>query len=79
MASPKQSIWKDLPGQIYLGDGDFVEEMQSKSRKPEDVNIPRLQQRAPAPAVNTIRRRHKNRHDAIRTAYETVANKLPRS
>ena len=26
-----ESIWKDLKGQIYLGDDDFVEQMQGKA------------------------------------------------
>jgi putative transposase len=67
-----ESIWKDLRGQIYLGDDNFVEQMRSKlGERDEDVNIPRVQQRAPAPKLSTIRRQHKNRDDAIRAAYET--------
>jgi len=69
-----ESIWKDLRGQIYLGDDDFVEQMRSKlGERDEDVNIPRVQQRGPAPKLSTIRRQHKNRDDAIRAAYETGA------
>ncbi len=67
-----ESIWKDLKGQIYLGDDDFVEQMQSKlGERDEDVNIPKAQQRGPAPKISAIRREHKNRDDAIRAAYVT--------
>jgi putative transposase len=67
-----ESIWKDLRGQIYLGDDNFVEQMRSKlGERDEDVNIPRVQQRGAAPKLSTIRRQHKNRDDAIRAAYET--------
>jgi len=67
-----ESIWKDLKGQIYLGDDDFVEQMRGKlGERDEDVNIPRVQQRGAAPELSTIRRQHKNRDDAIRAAYET--------
>lgn len=69
-----ESIWKDLKGQIYLGDDDFVERMRDKlGERDEDVNIPMVQQRGPAPKLTAIRRQHKNRDDAIRAAYETGA------
>jgi len=55
-----ESIWKNLKGQIYLGDDDFVEQMRSKlGERDEDVNIPRVQQRGPAPKLSAIRRQHK--------------------
>ena len=39
-----ESIWKDLRGQIYLGDDNFVDQMRSKlGERDEDVNIPRIQ------------------------------------
>jgi REP element-mobilizing transposase RayT len=64
-----ESIWKDLKGQIYLGDDDFVEQMRGKlGKRDEDVNIPRVQQRAPAPMLSAIRRRYSNRDEGIRTA-----------
>ena len=67
-----ESIWKDLKGQIYLGDYDFVAEMRGKlGEGDEDVNIPRVQQRGPAPNLGAIHRQHANRDDAIRAAYDT--------
>jgi REP element-mobilizing transposase RayT len=69
-----ESIWKDLKGQIYLGDEDFVEEMRGRlGERDEDVNIPKAQQRKLAPKLSTIRRQYKNRDDAIGAAYETEA------
>jgi hypothetical protein len=69
-----ESIWRDLKGQIYLGDDDFIEDMRGKlGERDEDVNIPRVQQRGPAPKLSAIRRQQKNRDDAIRAAYETGA------
>jgi hypothetical protein len=69
-----ESIWKDLKGQIYLGDDDFIEQMRGKlGERDEDVNIPLVQQRAPAPMLRAIRRRHSNRDEGIRAAYETGA------
>ncbi len=68
------SIWKDLKGQIYLGDDEFVKRMQGKvGERDEDVNIPRAQQRRPGPKLSTVRRKYENRDDAIRVAYETGA------
>ncbi len=54
------SIWKDLKGQIYLGDDDCVEQMRDKlGERDEDVNIPRVQQRgrhqSSAPYVGNTR------------------------
>jgi putative transposase len=70
----EESIWKDLQGQIYLGDGKFVEQMRSKLEEwEEDVNIPRIQQRGPAPKLSALRRQYKNRDDGIRAAYQTGA------
>ncbi len=69
-----ESIWKDLKAQVYLGDEEFVEQMRGKlGERDEDVNIPKVQQRGPAPKLGAIRRQHKNRDKAIQAAYETGA------
>ncbi|HTF62680.1 MAG TPA: hypothetical protein VK638_08210 [Edaphobacter sp.] len=69
-----ESIWKDLKGQIYLGDDNFVEQMRSKlGERDENVNIPRVQQRGAVPKLSAIRREYKNRDDAIRVTYESGA------
>jgi hypothetical protein len=67
-----ETIWKDLKGQIYLGDDDFVQQMQGKlGKRNEDVNIPRVQQRPLAPALEEIGRSYSNRDRGIRAAYKT--------
>jgi len=67
-----ETIWKDLKGQIYLGNDDFVEQMREKlGEREEDVNIPRVQQRGAVPKLSSIRRQYKNRDDAMLAAYET--------
>ncbi len=69
-----ESIWKDLKAQIYLGDDHFVERMRSKlGEREEDVNIPQVQQRAPAQPLKVIHRQYSNRDEGIRAAYETGA------
>ena len=69
-----ETIWKDLKGQIYLGDDDFVEQMRKRlGEREEDVNIPRVQQRGAVPKLSAIRRQYRNRGEAMRAAYETGA------
>jgi len=64
-----ETIWKDLKGQIYLGDDDFVEQMREKlGERDEDVNIPRVQQRGAVPKLSAIRRHYNNRDEAMRAA-----------
>lgn len=68
----EESIWKNLKGQIYLGDNEFVKQMQRKlGKRKEDVNIPRVKQRRPMPTLNEIRRKHPTRDEGIRAAYAT--------
>ena len=67
-----ESIWKDLRRQIFLGDESFIEQMQAKlDIESHDVNIPRKQQRPPAPSLEAIHATHRNRDQAIVAAYET--------
>jgi REP-associated tyrosine transposase len=69
-----ERIWKNLKGQIYLGDDHFVEQMRGKlGEREEHVNISRLQQRVPAPTLTVIHRQYSNRDQGIRAAYETGA------
>jgi DNA invertase Pin-like site-specific DNA recombinase len=50
----------------------IVEQTRSKlGKREEDANIPRVQQRGPAPKLGAIRRRYKDRNQAIRAAYQT--------
>jgi len=67
-----ESIWKNLNRQIYLGSDRFIERMQAKlEQESRDVNIPRVQQRPPAPPLDVIHANHRNRDQAIVAAYET--------
>ena len=68
------SIWEGLRQQIFLGDEKFVSQMQKKAEVQGDrLSIPRVQRRAPAPALKVIAGQHKNRNDAIVAAYDTGA------
>ncbi|MBI2987988.1 MAG: transposase [Deltaproteobacteria bacterium] len=68
-----QSLWSKLKGQIYLGDERFVERVQARldDEEANDVNIPRVQRRGPAPTLKLIETRHKDRNRAVVAAYET--------
>ena len=66
------SIWDGLNRQIYLGDDRFVERMQAKlERVSEDVSIPKVQRRPPAPALAAIAEQYPGRDAAILAAYAT--------
>lgn len=68
----KESVWKHLNRQIYLGNDQFIERMQAKlGIKSLDASIPRAQQHRPAPPLDVIRRAHRDRDLAIVAAYET--------
>ena len=69
------SPWAGLKGQVFLGDGQFVQRMQANMRADarEDVQIP-VAQRRPLPAsLQEIERGAANRNEAIVTAYATGA------
>jgi len=67
------SVWKDVRGQIYLGDERFVQRMQARlDRKVgDDINVPRAQRRGPAPALVRIAAAHKDRDQAVLAAHDT--------
>jgi hypothetical protein len=68
----QESIWKDLKRQIFLGNDHFVACMQGKlDGLSEDVNIPKIQQRLPAPSLSAIAKAYNSRNEAIVAAYET--------
>ncbi len=67
-----ESVWKNLNRQIYLGGEKFIERMQGKlGKNSPDVNIPRVQRRPPAPALDVIRARYRGRDQGIVAAYKT--------
>jgi REP element-mobilizing transposase RayT len=67
------SLWQGLRGQIYLGDERFVRRMQARldAEAGEDVNVPKVQRRPPAPALASIAARHKGRDQAVLAAHDT--------
>lgn len=69
----RESLWRELKHQIYLGDDRFVTQTQARldDEKADDVNIPWGQRRGPAPALDAIAARHKDRNRAMVEAYET--------
>ena len=57
-----------------MGDDGFVERMQSKlGDERDDVQIPKLQRRAPAPTLAELAERAPNRDAAIVVAHATGA------
>ncbi|NEX22029.1 addiction module toxin RelE [Thiorhodococcus mannitoliphagus] len=70
----KHDIWGALRQQVYLGDSNFVEQMQSQARIRGDLlSVPKAQRRAPAPPLAVIAEQHADRNAAIRAAYSTGA------
>jgi len=69
----QESIWTGLRQQIYLGDEEFVRMMQQKVTAADEMTIPRVQIRPPAPSLAVIAQLHAERDEAIGAAYATGA------
>lgn len=70
----RESIWRHLNRQVFLGDDAFVARAQKRAvLRPDDVNIPRVQRSPPAPALEAIANRHPDRDTAMRAAWATGA------
>jgi hypothetical protein len=69
----QESLWRELKGQIFLGDERFVQRTQARLDDGEvnDVNIPRAQRRAPAPGLKQLQAQYKDKKKAMVAAYET--------
>jgi hypothetical protein len=66
------SLPLNLKRQVFLGDNRFVTRMQKKSQKrSQDVNVPKVQRRPPAPSLKIIAENYASRNDAIVAAYAT--------
>ena len=51
----KESPWKDLKGRIFLGKGDFVEEVKEFLKEKEPIKeIPRIERFAGRPALSRV-------------------------
>lgn len=74
------SVWKDLSGQVYLGDEKFVNKMSAMAEQSPQgaragrsrLEIPHAQRRpAPLPIASYVRRHPNNRNAAIQAAFST--------
>jgi len=66
----RESIWKDMNRQIYLGDDKFVSEAQAKVKGAEnDKNIPRVQRLHPPKPLAEIAAQYSDRNEAIVACY----------
>ena len=66
-----EPIWKNLSRQVFLGGESFVQRVMAQSRSGDDLNIPRIQRRPPAPSLVDIARRHGSRDAGIQAAWAT--------
>ena len=64
------SPWEKLKNQIYLGDDDFVEDMQCKLDPEQSLDdIPRKQKQAPPRPISDYKRLYGNGKEAMARAY----------
>ena len=62
--------WKQLNNQIYLGDDNFVSEMQCKLDPQQSLkDIPKKQRQAPVKPLSYFARRYKARDESMARAY----------
>jgi len=64
-------IWDNLNRQVFLGGEAFINRMLDLSRAKDDLNIPRVQRRPPAPSLPDIASQHDSRDAGIRAAWAT--------
>lgn len=65
-------VWDDLKQQIYLGDDQFVEQMQSHLEDTLKLKeIPRAQRRPPAKSLKYYQANHQTSKAAMVAAYAT--------
>lgn len=65
-------VWGNLKQQIYLGDDQFVEQMQKHLEETLKLKeVPRVQHRPPAKPLTYYQARHKTRDAAMVAAYAT--------
>jgi len=66
-----EPIWDNLKRQVFLGDDSFVNRVLAKSEAADDINIPRIHRRPPAPTLEEIERAHSTRNEGIYAAWAT--------
>ncbi len=68
----KSPIWSDLTNQIYLGDADFIDKVQSHmSEKDRSINIPKVQKRPAPKSLMEYKNENSGRNKAIVAAYSS--------
>ena len=68
----RESIWSELKHQVYLGDDQFVEHMQSLLDKDRDLSeIPAIQSRPAAKPITEYLHQENDRNLAIARAYQS--------
>jgi DNA-directed RNA polymerase specialized sigma24 family protein len=69
------SPWQDLKGQVFLGDEQFVNNMQALAdkRQRSDAQIPKVHRRPAAPTLAHIAKRAPDRNSAMIQAHATGA------
>jgi REP-associated tyrosine transposase len=68
----RESVWRHLNRQIYLGDDSFVTNfLEAEDKQPLVDGIPKVQQRAAAPALEQFALMYPARNEAIVAAYDT--------
>jgi REP element-mobilizing transposase RayT len=70
----EQPLWQGLRQQIYLGDEEFIRQMQAKAHLSGDEGtVPLAQRRPPPPPLEEIAAQYGDRNAAIAAAYATGA------
>ena len=73
----KDSPWKNLKNQIFLGDEKFIQHSQKKVIQDKDLSeIPALQRREPGKSLDYYAQKYSNRNDAIFKAYQSGSYSL---
>ena len=68
----RDSIWSDITHQVYLGNDQFVERMQSLIDVDKDLSeIPNVQSRPPAKPIVEYLYQENDRNQAIASAYQS--------
>ena len=68
-----ETIWRNLQGQVFLGDNNFIVRSLKRSKASEDINIPKSQRRPPPPTLKAIEKLHRDRDTVMVAAHATGA------
>lgn len=67
----EKGIWHKVRQQLYLGEDDFIRNVQTFLKNPDDPNISRIQKRPPVPSLDDIAENALTRNEAMERAYRT--------